>query len=49
MRANLTIQLVERVPDLLQDVVTTSRQSIDAGRLGSLRFLSAQPPALRHS
>src|SRR5262249_50712855 len=35
--------------ELLQHVVAPSRESIDASRLGPLRFLSAQPPTLRHT
>src|SRR5229473_602141 len=47
--ADFLIQLVERRAESIQDLVTTGREAIHPGGLGSFRFRRAEPVALCHA
>ncbi len=47
-RADLSIQLVERVPDLVQHLTSAGGQAVDAGAGRPFGFDSAKPSTLRH-
>jgi hypothetical protein len=49
MLSNFAVQFVQRVEDLLQDIVTAGRETVQTHRLGALWLRCAQPTALRHS
>ena len=49
MLPDLAIQFIERVENLLQDLVTAGCEAVDPRRLGAFWFRRAKPPALRHS
>jgi hypothetical protein len=49
MLFNFTIQFIQRVEDLIEDLATTGCETVHARRLGALRFRRAKPAALSHS
>jgi hypothetical protein len=48
MFSHFAVQLIQRVEDLLKDLVTARRQPVYARRLGALRLSRAKPAALGH-
>lgn len=49
MPADFTIQFIQRVKDLVDDLATAGRETVHPRRLGALRFRRAKPAALGHS
>ena len=49
MPSDFTIQFIQRVEDLIEDLATAGRETVHARRLGTLRFSRAKPAALGHS
>ena len=47
--SDFTIQFVQRVEDLSEDLVTVRREAVQPRRLGTFRFRRAQPAAPGHS
>jgi hypothetical protein len=43
------MELVQRVENLIEDLVTAGRETVHPRRLGALRFRRAKPAALSHS
>jgi hypothetical protein len=48
MRADFAVQLIKSIEDLLEDLVTSGREPVQARRLGARRLCRAQPTALGH-
>jgi hypothetical protein len=49
MLAHFTIQFIERIEDLAENLVTTGRETVHTRRLGALRLRRAKPATGRHS
>ena len=49
MFSNFTVQFIQRVEDLIEDLATTGRETVHTRRLRALRFRRAKPAALGHS
>jgi hypothetical protein len=48
-RSDFTIQLIERVADLIEDLVTAWCQTVHARAFRALGLRRAEPAALRHT
>jgi hypothetical protein len=47
--ANLTVQFIERIENVREDVVTARRETVHTRGLGALRLRCAQPASRRHA
>ncbi len=49
MLSSFTMQFIQRVEDLIEDLATAGRETVHARRLSTLRLRRAKPAALGHS